>query len=126
MGGEWVLLSDSSICTAQAWLSSQLRIIHVVADEAELATLLRRYAARQHPDGSAGRARSPAIAKEGPDGIWQRVREVGAGGAILVRPDGHVGWRCSSRLMREGHADEANLTSLSKVLSASVKRILCC
>jgi hypothetical protein len=25
---------------------------------------------------------------------WQREMEIGPGGAILVRPDGHVAWRC--------------------------------
>lgn len=28
-----------------------------------------------------------------PSGAWQRLREVGDDGAILVRPDAHVGWR---------------------------------
>ena len=27
---------------------------------------------------------------------WNRLREVGAGGAILVRPDRHVAWRCQT------------------------------
>lgn len=30
------------------------------------------------------------------DGEWERLREVGASGAILVRPDQHVGWRTPS------------------------------
>jgi 2,4-dichlorophenol 6-monooxygenase len=28
-----------------------------------------------------------------PHGDWQRMREVGDGGCVLVRPDRHVGWR---------------------------------
>lgn len=28
---------------------------------------------------------------------WASVREVGAAGAVLVRPDGHVAWRCMDR-----------------------------
>ena len=35
-----------------------------------------------------GRARYQDV-----DGRWARIREVGAGGAVLVRPDGHVAWR---------------------------------
>ena len=27
------------------------------------------------------------------DGQWRRTSEIGSGGALLVRPDGHVGWR---------------------------------
>jgi 2,4-dichlorophenol 6-monooxygenase len=30
-------------------------------------------------------------------GDWARVREVRDGGALLVRPDQHVAWRCQSR-----------------------------
>jgi len=31
------------------------------------------------------------------DGTWARVREVGADGAVLARPDAHVGWRLFER-----------------------------
>jgi 2,4-dichlorophenol 6-monooxygenase len=31
-----------------------------------------------------------------PYGDWQRVREVGDEGCVLVRPDRHVGWRSVS------------------------------
>lgn len=27
------------------------------------------------------------------EGAWARLRQVGAGGAVLVRPDAHVAWR---------------------------------
>ena len=109
----------------QAWLSSQLRVVHIVADDLELATLRRHYAAHPQPDAGAGRARSPAVAQEGPDGMWQRVRETTAGGAILVRPDGHVGWRCSSGIMPDNSASPASLTSHCEVLTAALKCILC-
>lgn len=29
-----------------------------------------------------------------PCGGWESKREVGSGGALLVRPDGHIAWRC--------------------------------
>lgn len=31
------------------------------------------------------------------DGLWAGLREVSTGGAVLVRPDGHVAWRCADR-----------------------------
>jgi 2,4-dichlorophenol 6-monooxygenase len=34
---------------------------------------------------------------EDPAGDWQRQREVSSDGAVLVRPDQHVAWRCDSR-----------------------------
>ncbi len=34
-----------------------------------------------------------AGALQDPQGMWMRLREVGPGGAILVRPDAHVAWR---------------------------------
>ncbi len=111
-------------CKVQAWLSSQLRVVHIAAGDVELASLLRHYAARQQNESSASRAQSPAIAQEGPDGTWQRVREVRAGGAILVRPDGHVGWRCSSWFAHDSHVEPASLTIYIQVLSTAVKRIL--
>jgi 2,4-dichlorophenol 6-monooxygenase len=30
------------------------------------------------------------------DGTWHRVCGIEASGAVLVRPDGHVAWRCAS------------------------------
>lgn len=61
-------------------------------------------------DGDRWRAAAASVAKQAgvtlvdaaigaeltyrdPDGSWQRVREIGEGGAILVRPDNHVAWR---------------------------------
>jgi 2,4-dichlorophenol 6-monooxygenase len=31
-----------------------------------------------------------------PDGAWAEVSELVAGGAVLVRPDNHVGWRSAA------------------------------
>ena len=119
-------LSETAIYEVQAWLSSQLRVVHIVAGDVELAALLRHCAARQQHNSTADLVQSPAVAQEGPDGIWQRVREVSAGGAILVRPDGHVGWRCSRRLVRNSNADSASLTHYTLALFTAVKRILLC
>jgi len=116
--------SYNVLCNMQAWLSSHLRVVHIVADDTEVATLLRHYAARQQNESSASRASPPAVAMEYPDGMWQRVREVRAGGAILVRPDGHVAWRCSSWFAHDSHVGPASLTTYTQVLSAAVKRIL--
>ena len=32
-----------------------------------------------------------------PDGVWAQVGQIGQRGAVLIRPDNHVGWRSSSR-----------------------------
>jgi 2,4-dichlorophenol 6-monooxygenase len=44
-----------------------------------------------------------------PDGQWARVSEIGPDGALLVRPDQHVGWRTAT-------APSEPATSLSKAL----------
>lgn len=115
----------------QAFLSLQLQVVHIAASNAEAARLLAHYAAREQPRNGATHARSvsPAIAEDGPDGIWQRLREVSAGGAILVRPDGHVGWRCSGPPETEQSTHQLRpavaRTRYVEALSAAVKRILC-
>ena len=48
-----------------------------------------------------------------PDGVWPGAYGVDEEGAVLVRPDGHVGWRC-----RAGVADPA------AALAAAVRRLL--
>ncbi|EHI10434.1 FAD-dependent oxidoreductase [Mycolicibacterium thermoresistibile] len=37
-----------------------------------------------------------------PTGTWARVRGYEDGGAVLVRPDNHVGWRCPAGIMSPG------------------------
>ena len=49
-----------------------------------------------------------------PSGAWAEVRAVGAGGAILVRPDAHVGFRAAAAV------DDAYA-----VLGAALRDILC-
>lgn len=48
------------------------------------------------PVGGAGdcRAATDGVFTDS-SGRWEAVREVGPGGAVLARPDGHVAWRCS-------------------------------
>ncbi|MBH5338333.1 FAD-dependent monooxygenase [Streptomyces pactum] len=54
----------------------------------------------------------PGEALRDPYGQWERVREVAADGGVLVRPDGHVGWRAAT-------ADAADQ------LPAVMARLLC-
>lgn len=52
------------------------------------------------------------------NGTWPRLSEVGVTGAVLVRPDGHVAWRCaesSARSASKGFAD-APLLALRAVI----------
>ena len=55
-------------------------------------------ALESHPSQPAGGARDCGAAADSvftdSSGRWEAVRGVGAGGAVLVRPDGHVAWRC--------------------------------
>lgn len=48
-----------------------------------------------------------------PEGAWARLKQIGEDGAILVRPDVHVGWR-----VQGGSADPADelCTALSRIL----------
>ncbi|KAI9836769.1 MAG: hypothetical protein M1819_000934 [Sarea resinae] len=46
------------------------------------------------------------------DGQWARVRELGAGGALLVRPDNFVAWRSRAAGQIEGKSLTDNLTQL--------------
>ena len=69
----------------------------------------------------AGQLRCVAIGNGGeadvgdPGGAWPTLSEVGPGGAVLVRPDGHVAWR--------SHAlPEAPGEALTAVLSEVLRR----
>lgn len=47
---------------------------------------------------------------------WQRVREIDEDGALLVRPDGYVGWRAMHRAKDAGAARDALAQALRSVL----------
>jgi 2,4-dichlorophenol 6-monooxygenase len=49
-----------------------------------------------------------------PSGDWSRVAEISADGALLVRPDGHVGWRSIGRV---AEPDRALGEALARILS---------
>jgi 2,4-dichlorophenol 6-monooxygenase len=38
-----------------------------------------------------------------PDGVWARVGQIGERGAVLVRPDNHVGWRSTEAVDQPEH-----------------------
>lgn len=40
--------------------------------------------------------RCPLVIAEDPAGKWKSLRQLAPDGAMLVRPDGHVAWRCHS------------------------------
>ena len=49
------------------------------------------------PDGGGGETAAEGVevrVVRDASGGWAEKRQVGAGGALLVRPDGHVAWRC--------------------------------
>jgi 2,4-dichlorophenol 6-monooxygenase len=47
---------------------------------------------------------------------WQRIREIEEGGALLVRPDGHVAWRSVDAIGDADTAHEMLRTAISQVL----------
>ena len=47
-----------------------------------------------------------------PSGDWMRLRQVGAGGAVLVRPDAHVAWRCMAMPEHPAQALQAALRTV--------------
>lgn len=47
------------------------------------------------------------------DADWTEVHEIAAGGAVLVRPDGFVAWRCEDAV---ADPQEALLTAMMTVL----------
>jgi 2,4-dichlorophenol 6-monooxygenase len=49
------------------------------------------------------------------DGQWQAVRGIGDDGAILVRPDNHIGWRAMTSVTDPG---VELTTALSRILGA--------
>lgn len=49
-----------------------------------------------------------------PDGTWAQRREINDDGAILVRPDVHVGWRCGSR---PANPTDALRTAVANILN---------
>jgi 2,4-dichlorophenol 6-monooxygenase len=50
------------------------------------------------------------------EGTWKQRREIGDDGAILVRPDVHVGWRSTAAVARPA---EVLTSALSKILGRS-------
>jgi 2-polyprenyl-6-methoxyphenol hydroxylase-like FAD-dependent oxidoreductase len=52
-----------------------------------------------------------------PEGRWREAYDVDDGGAVLVRPDGHVGWRSKS-------ASPAPLADLSKALTHILGKVI--
>ncbi|MEC9364605.1 MAG: FAD-dependent monooxygenase [Pseudomonadota bacterium] len=79
----------------------------VVLCSADAAAGWRRYlSGRPLPSGLSVRVEPLAPLADGADAdaAWQRHYEVGAHGAVLVRPDGHVAWR-STKTAAEGAAE---------------------
>jgi putative polyketide hydroxylase len=54
-------------------------------------------------DAGAERRMSVAHHMLGPNEKWARLYEVNTGGAVLVRPDGHVAYRCASAVDDPAH-----------------------
>jgi 2,4-dichlorophenol 6-monooxygenase len=51
---------------------------------------------------------------------WARLREMGPGDAVLVRPDGHVAWRCESAAENPATALEAALRAILRIQGAAL------
>ena len=66
-------------------------------------------------DGAGSVEGAPDGAYMDVSGQWGAVREVGEGGAVLVRPDGHVAWRCHG-----GRGAAAAATELRTAVAATL------
>ncbi|WP_432558813.1 FAD-dependent monooxygenase [Granulicoccus sp. GXG6511] len=53
-------------------------------------------------------------------GAWARVREIDEAGAVLVRPDGYVAWRCSDAVFDPKVATRMLADVLDRVLGAPI------
>ena len=70
----------------------------------------------------------PTVVLDSDGGEWARLREVEVGGAILVRPDGHVGWRCGRPLAAPVQGDVDTLPGKDRnytALHAALSHLLC-
>jgi hypothetical protein len=43
------------------------------------------------------------IRRPNPDGVWAQVGQIGRRGAVLIRPDNHVGWRSTAAVDQPEH-----------------------
>ena len=58
-------------------------------------------------EGAEGLWEGLTVVRSAEGGAWGRLRGVGASGAVLVRPDGHVAWRWAE--LGEGDAPDGHL-----------------
>jgi hypothetical protein len=84
--------------------------------------------ARSSGDGSGSAAPGGGSAQVGAgwcreavdvEGRWQQLSGVGAGGVLLVRPDGHVAWR-----MAECSSGASSAEQLAKLLQQAAAQVL--
>ena len=75
------------------------------------------------PDGGGGETAAEGVevrVVRDASGGWAEKRQVGAGGALLVRPDGHVAWRCRAA---DGPPAEAEAAAqLEAALTRALRR----
>lgn len=96
------------------------------AAAARLAELLIGDAAqhsRQQPQQRTGHRVLAATVAEDICGAWATARQVGKGGALLVRPDGHVAWRAMNMPVAGSDSNEAQLAAqLEAAINAAISR----
>ncbi|MET9256556.1 FAD-dependent monooxygenase [Streptomyces sp. NPDC003717] len=101
-GRGFVLITGTG---GQAWTAAAEAAAHKLSVPLSVVTITDTAPAAEAPAAEAPAAEAPAGAAAGAagagagaycdiDGVWQRLRGTASGGAVLVRPDQHVAWRC--------------------------------
>ena len=97
---EWSLITDKD---GQEWIAA--------ADRASAAHGIKIHTAQVGP---------PPLLRDYDD-QWERVKEIGRGGAILVRPDNMVAWRSKQPSLHAGAELERAVTMLLSADCASAR-----
>ena len=98
-----------------------LRVVHIASS----LQALRRHAAP--PTATAGTP--PPVCALDPSGGWAAKSKLQPCGALLVRPDGHVAWRCvrladGEETGEEGAAEVADAARAASLLEDALQRTL--
>jgi 2,4-dichlorophenol 6-monooxygenase len=91
-----------------AWVRAVRRIVHERSLELDVAIVTTREARAGEFSDSRGE--------------WSRLARTGEGGALLVRPDGHVAWRRFDAAASDEEAADALTTVLDTVLATASAR----
>jgi 2,4-dichlorophenol 6-monooxygenase len=91
-----------------AWVRAARRVVRASSVELDVAIVTRK-------EPRAGEYVDPV-------GAWTALARTGEGGALLVRPDGHVAWRCFDAAASHEDAADTLTTVFAAVLATTTGR----